>query len=65
MKLELSLEEARFLRKHLIRHIQEVDNELVHTDSRRLQHELAEDEAHLKNIERQLARLIEAADTAA
>lgn len=65
MKLELSLEEARFLKKHLTRHIQEVDNELVHTDSRKLQRELAEDEAHLKNIERQLARLIEAADTSA
>ena len=64
MKLELSLEEARFLRKHLARHIQEVDTELVHTDSRALQHELAQDVEHLKNIDRQLVRLIEAADTA-
>jgi hypothetical protein len=65
MKLELSLEEARFLKRQLDRHIEELDNELVHTDKRALQHALAEDVEHLKSIERKLARLIEAADVAA
>jgi hypothetical protein len=65
MKLDLSVEEARFLREHLIRHIAGVDNELIHTEKRELQHALAVDAEHLLRIERRLARLIEMTDAAA
>jgi hypothetical protein len=57
--LELSLDEARLLREHLVRHIAEVDDELVHTEQRQMRHALATDVDHLRQIERQLARLVE------
>ncbi|MFN8544236.1 MAG: hypothetical protein U0807_08515 [Candidatus Binatia bacterium] len=56
--LELSVEEARFLRGHLTRHIQQVDAELVRTEKRDLQHALAQDAEHLRNIEQRLAALV-------
>lgn len=58
MQLDLSLEEARFLRDHLARHIAELDAELVHTDKRELQRALAIDVDHLKGIERRLSGLL-------
>ena len=65
MNLELSLEEARFLKRHLAYYIHEVDNELIHTDSRDLQRALVDDLEHLRSIERKIDRLIESADIAA
>ena len=56
--LALSSDDARFLREHLQRHIGEVDDELIHTDSRTMQHALAEDVARLRRIETQLAGLL-------
>jgi hypothetical protein len=65
MTLELSLEEARFLSSHLARHIDQVDAELVHTDSRALQREIVQDLDHLRAIARKLERLIDADEAAA
>jgi hypothetical protein len=56
--LALSADDARFLREHLRRHIAQVDDELVHTDRRAMQHELADDLGRLKRIENQLAQLL-------
>ena len=50
MHLELTDEEARMLALHLERHIKRVDDELVHTDSRQMQRELAHDERRLVAI---------------
>jgi uncharacterized protein YPO0396 len=58
INLALSPEDARFLREHLQRHIAQVDDELVHTDRRALQHEIASDLERLKRIESQLAGLL-------
>src|SRR4030095_11739598 len=55
--LELSLDDARLLRDPLLRHIAEVDDELVHTERRQLRHEIALDVDHLRQIETRLARL--------
>lgn len=59
--LELSLDEARLLREHLVRHIAEVDDELVHTEKREMRHALALDADHLRQIESRLTRLLEPA----
>ena len=59
--LELSLDDARLLRDHLLRHIAEVDDELVHTERRQLRHEIALDVDRLRQIESRLARLVEPA----
>jgi uncharacterized protein YPO0396 len=58
INLALSPEDARFLREHLQRHIQQIDDELVHTDRRALQHEIAEDLGRLRRIEAQLVGLL-------
>lgn len=47
MRLDLTDDEARFLAQHLASHIQKVDNELIHTDARAMQRELAADERRL------------------
>lgn len=65
MDLELSAEEACFLREQLARHIVNLDNELVRTDQHALQHALARDVERLRHLERRLARLCEAAGAAA
>ena len=57
VKLELSADEARLLAAHLARHVEKVELELVHTDSRALQRELADDLERLRRIERRLAAL--------
>ena len=61
MTLELSLDDARLLREHLVRHIVEVDDELIHTERRQMRHELAVDVDRLRQIEHRLAHLLEAA----
>jgi hypothetical protein len=54
MQIDLSLDDARFLRQLLTRHLEEMDNELVHTDKRDLQREIAADTKRLREL---LARL--------
>jgi hypothetical protein len=58
MYLELTPEEAAFLREHLAKHVAQVENELVHTDKRELQRALARDVDRLRGIERKLAALL-------
>jgi hypothetical protein len=50
MQLDLTDEEARLLALHLTKHIKHVDDELVHTDKRSMQRELAHDERRLLSI---------------
>ncbi|MCK6547219.1 hypothetical protein L6R52_15315 [Myxococcota bacterium] len=50
LKLEVTAEEARFLQSQLESRLDELDDELVHTDSRALQHALADDERMLERI---------------
>ena len=45
----------------LVRHIAEVDDELIHTERRQMRHELAVDVDRLRLIQKQLARLLTAA----
>lgn len=50
MQITLTDEEARLLALHLTKHIKHVDDELVHTDKRSMQRELALDERRLLGI---------------
>lgn len=59
MQLELTVEEAMFLKAQLTRHLGELDDELIHTDAHALQHELARDGRRLRALEERLAKLIE------
>ena len=59
MQLELSKDEALFLKVQLNRHLGELDDELIHTDKRLLQRELAKDAERLRNLEQRLSHLIE------
>ena len=43
MELTISPAEAAFLSSHLRRHLQDVENELAHTEKHELQHALARD----------------------
>lgn len=52
--LSLSREDGRFLAQQLRRHLQTVENELIHTDVRRMQRELAADLARLEGIQARL-----------
>lgn len=61
MQLDLSPEEARFLKEHLTAHIAQVESELVHTDKREMQRLLAADIDHLRRIERRLCDLLQPA----
>jgi hypothetical protein len=56
--LELSVEEAKILREQLAHRITQLDRDLVRTDQHRLQHALAQDVAHLGDIEQRLAALL-------
>jgi hypothetical protein len=58
MDLTLSTEEARFLKTHLDRHIEHVQNELIHTDKVQLQHGLADDLRRLQAIEQRLEQIL-------
>jgi hypothetical protein len=59
MKLELTVEDARFLQQQLARHARSVEDELAHTDKRALQRELASDLARLQRIAHGLERLLD------
>lgn len=50
MQVDLTDEEARLLALHLTKHIKHVDDELVHTDKRSMQRDLALDERRLLAI---------------
>jgi hypothetical protein len=50
MNLELTPQQASLLAVHLKKHIDRVDNELIHTDKRQMQRDLAKDEAELLEI---------------
>ena len=58
INLALSADDARLLHEHLRRHIDEVDDELIHTDNRTMRHALVEDVDRLRRIEKQLAQLL-------
>lgn len=57
MHLDLSVDEARLLKTHLGRRIQELDGELVRTDKHELQRALDLDIEKLRAIEERLTRL--------
>jgi hypothetical protein len=57
MQLDLSPDEAVFLTQQLNRHIEAMDAELIHTDKRQLQRELATEVAKLKAIHERLKLL--------
>jgi hypothetical protein len=50
MQLDLSPDDARFLHQVLERHLQEMENELVHTDKRDMQREIAADTRRLRAL---------------
>jgi hypothetical protein len=54
MQIDLSIEDARFLHQQLTRHIEEMETEIVHTDKRDMQREIAADARRLRAI---LARI--------
>jgi hypothetical protein len=54
MNLQISPQEAQLLRTHMARHLESVEDELVHTDKAELQHSLARD---LENLRALLERL--------
>ncbi len=55
MRFLLSTGEAQLLDDHLVRHIESVENELIHTDKRELQAELAREVDLLRQIRERLA----------
>ena len=50
MNLEISPQEALLLHKHLARHLEDVEHELVRTDKAELQHSLARELEHLRAL---------------
>ena len=50
MQVEFSPDEIQFLRAQLARHLEIVENELVHTDAIRMQRELADDAKRLRQL---------------
>lgn len=62
MKLDLSTDDARFLGAQLARHASEIEDELVHTDERGLQHALAADLERLRRIQGRITALLDAED---
>jgi hypothetical protein len=65
MQVDLTDEEARLLALHLTKHIKHVDDELVHTDKRSMQRDLALDERRLLGILEKLESTMSAAGLAA
>lgn len=56
ISLQLAPDEAAFLEAQLQRHVEHVENELVHTDHRRMQRELASDLAKVRELLERLGR---------
>jgi hypothetical protein len=57
MMIELSPEEARFLDRQLVRHLEHMENELVHTDKQQMQHDLARDVERMRAIRNRVAAI--------
>ena len=55
VRLDFSREDARFLVGHLTRYIATLDDELVHSDKRAIQHELATEVERLRGIRDQIS----------
>ncbi len=53
--LELTIEEARFLREQLSRQLAHIEDELVHTDARDMQRELAQELERLRALTNRLS----------
>ncbi len=62
IQLTLSTEEAAFLDGQLARHVQEVEDELIHTDEHDLRQSLAGDLHRLRRILGKLEALIDRQD---
>jgi CBS domain-containing protein len=60
VELRVALDDARFLLAQLERHAIAVEDELVHTDHRSLQRELADDARRIRRIAKDLERLLRA-----
>jgi hypothetical protein len=58
VNIELPREDVRFLADHVAREVSRMNNELVHTDKRELQGELARDVERLTRIAEELRRLV-------
>ena len=56
--LDLSADEVRFLADHLSRYIAALDDELVHSDSRTIQHDLATELDRLRRLRERLAAVV-------
>jgi hypothetical protein len=53
--LDLSSDDVGFLADHLARYIASLDDELVHSDTREIQHALAADVERLRRVRERLA----------
>ena len=58
INLQLSIDDATFLSAQLRRQLQTVENELIHTDVHKMQHELSLDLNRLRELDARLARAI-------
>ena len=56
--LDVSADDVRFLADHLERYIAALDDELVHSDSRRIQHDLATELERLRRLRERLAAVV-------
>ncbi|MDB4958598.1 MAG: hypothetical protein JWO36_6167 [Myxococcales bacterium] len=61
MRVELTKSDAMFLRDQLARHLERLEDELVHTDKRPMQRSLAADAGRLRELfERMFGQVNEA-----
>ncbi len=60
MRLDLETEDARFLHAQLTRRLEELENEIVHTDDRAMHRSLLADVARLESIVRHVEGVLEA-----
>lgn len=63
MHLTLTPEETRLLLRHLTERIEHIDNELVHTDKRELQHSIARDAQELRALVDRIRSVSDGAET--
>jgi hypothetical protein len=54
MRIDLTDSQAKLLSVHLNRHIEHVENELVHTDKVQMQHDLAREVGLLREIQQRI-----------
>jgi hypothetical protein len=57
MRLDLTMEDVRFVHAQLVRRLRDLEVELAHTDKRELQASLAKDVARLRSITDHLTSL--------